>query len=276
VPPAAAAKLGRAKSVGKAVNQHIKTPGFAYEKVGRPHHHMHLPPPSRSSKIEHEAERMTKGIAQDQLLELLQTLAERIEKSGADHGHRCDNCGEVWRHDDSQLGDVAAHRCRSCGSEQWYKNASAVTSGIVATRRHIQKHAGVAKRQVTWQGLPMKIEHDAGDVRSGTSKDGVKWERPMIGAAYGYIPGTGGKGVDGEALDVYFAEEPVDGPVYQVDQVKKDTGELDEHKFMVGFPSEEEAKKAYLRHMPGWAFGSIKPIGKTFEDFTRFVEEKKS
>jgi len=56
-----------------------------------------------------------------------------------------------------------------------------------------------------------------------------------------------------------------------VKQVKKDTGAYDEDKFMVGFGSEEEAKKAYLRHMPPWAFGEISPVGRTFEDFKTFV-----
>lgn len=152
------------------------------------------------------------------------------------------------------------------------KHASAPdgAESIEASFRSMRKIAGVAKKQITWQGLPMKIEHEPGDIRSGKSKDGKTWERTMFDS-YGYIPGTKGKAADGDAIDVYFAKDPVDGPVFKVRQLKKDSGEYDEDKFMVGFGSEENAKKAYLRHMPAWALGDISSVGKTFEDFKTFV-----
>jgi GNAT superfamily N-acetyltransferase len=153
------------------------------------------------------------------------------------------------------------------------KHASAPrgAESIEASFRSMRKIAGVAKKQITWQGLRMKIEHEPGDVRSGKSKDGKTWERTMFDS-YGYIPGTKGKAADGDAIDVYFAKDPEDGPVFKVRQLKKDTGEYDEDKFMVGFGSAENAKKAYLRHMPAWALGDISSVGKTFEDFKTFVE----
>ncbi len=120
----------------------------------------------------------------------------------------------------------------------------------------MQKAAGVAKRQTAFDGLPIKIEQDPGDVRTGTSKDGKSWSRKMY-ASYGYVPGTKGMGADGDAIDVYLAAEPVStGKVYEVSQKKKDGG-FDEHKYMVGYESASDAKADYLRHMPEWAFGSM-------------------
>jgi len=118
------------------------------------------------------------------------------------------------------------------------------------------KTAGVAKRQTRFDGLPIKIEQDPGDVRSGTSKDGKSWSRPMH-AGYGYVPGTKGLAADGDAVDVYLAKDPVPGAqVYEVSQNKKGGG-FDEHKYMVGYETAAAAKASYLRHMPSWAFASM-------------------
>ena len=150
------------------------------------------------------------------------------------------------------------------------KQASALIEVFGHRRRRIEKLAGVAKRQVTWNGLAMKIEQDPGDIRSGKSKSGHEWSKKMF-ASYGYVPGTGGKGDDGEAIDVYFAKDPVDAPAYKVQQLKHG-GEPDEQKYMIGYPSKEAAKAEYLRHMPEWAFGGITSVGDTFEDFKSFIK----
>lgn len=176
VPPTAARSLGRSKSVGKAVNRLIKTPGYSYEKV------------------------------------------------------------------------------------------SNVIESFTKARRSIEKLAGVAKKQVTVNGLTMKIEYEPGDIRKGTSRDGKTWTRKMY-ASYGYVPGTKGKAADGDAIDVYVAPAPEDGPVYEIEQQKKDDGSYDESKFMIGWPSADAAKKAYLQHMPQWAFGSIKEVAANARGF---------
>jgi hypothetical protein len=124
------------------------------------------------------------------------------------------------------------------------------------TRRAIAKKAGVCKKTFTWGGVTMKFEYLKGDVRSGVNgATGKKWSRKMRDC-YGYMPGTYGKGADGEAIDVYFNPEPLDGPVYKIKQKKK-TGEYDEDKFMVGYGSELAARQAFKRNMPDWAFGSM-------------------
>ncbi len=167
-----------------------------------------------------------------------------------------------WRQD----GFTASHR-----RHRKHAGATLGAESIAASFRAMAKVAGVAKKQITWQGLPMKIEHEPGDVRKGTHKDGTSWERTMYDS-YGYIPGTKGKAADGDAIDVYFSHAPVDGPVFEIRQLKKDTKAYDESKFMVGFGSAEEAKRAYLRHMPAWAFGELSPVGKTFDDFKTYLE----
>jgi GNAT superfamily N-acetyltransferase len=138
-----------------------------------------------------------------------------------------------------------------------------VMDKMAQRRRGIAKMADVAKKQVTWQGLKMKLEHEKGDVRSGVNgATGKKWSRTM-GDGYGYVPGTYGKGADGEAIDIYFNPKPVDDvatEVYKIRQKKK-TGEYDEDKFMIGYASAAAARKAFLRNMPSWAFESMSSMG---------------
>ena len=185
------------------------------------------------------------------------TSVEALQALYGHHGfEKLDDENRMVRHPDA----VTKHASAPAGAES-----------IVSSFRAMAKVAGVAKKQITWQGLPMKIEHEPGDVRKGTHKDGTSWERTMYDS-YGYIPGTKGKAADGDAIDVYFSHAPVDGPVFEIRQLKKDTKTYDESKFMVGFGSAEEAKRAYLRHMPAWAFGELSPVGKTFDDFKTYLE----
>jgi hypothetical protein len=150
-------------------------------------------------------------------------------------------------------------------------NAPNVLEGMTQKRRAIAKMAGAAKRQVTWQGLTMKLEYEAGDVRSGVNgATGKSWSRKMSDH-YGYMPGTFGKGADGEAIDVYFnpdAGDELAKVVYKIRQKKK-TGEYDEDKFMVGYASGADAKKAFLRNMPEWAFGSM--MSMSMDGFKKLV-----
>jgi len=120
----------------------------------------------------------------------------------------------------------------------------------------IRKTAGECKKTLTVDGLTMKFEHLKGDRRF----IGKPHERTMHDC-YGYMPGTFGKGADGEAIDIYvnpdFQKGSALGTVYKVKQLKKGTGTFDEDKFMVGYDSAFAAKKAFLHNMPSWAFGSM-------------------
>jgi len=125
----------------------------------------------------------------------------------------------------------------------------------------VEKRAGAVKRQKTINGLLMKIELEPGDVRSGVSPEGKKWEKKMY-VAYGHIPKTVGD--DGETVDIYLKEDGVFDHVYVVRQKKKD-GSHDEDKCMVGFDSKDAAKYAYEKHGPEWGFGSLKEY--TWDEF---------
>jgi hypothetical protein len=101
-----------------------------------------------------------------------------------------------------------------------------------------------------FQGIPIVIENPKGTIRRGKSDSGT-WERLMY-CDYGYVPGAETKG-DGEDLDVYVGPDPDSQEAYMVEQLKKD-GSHDEFKCMIGFPSQEEALKMYLKHYPAdWA-----------------------
>ena len=39
------------------------------------------------------------------------------------HSHRCESCGNGWRHLGAfNVGDPAAHSCSRCGTVQWWKD----------------------------------------------------------------------------------------------------------------------------------------------------------
>jgi hypothetical protein len=61
---------------------------------------------------------------------------------------------------------------------------------------------------------------------------------------YGYIRGT--VGVDKDHVDCYIGPNPESETVFVVHQNDPATGAYDEDKVMLGFDSEEEARKAYL------------------------------
>lgn len=147
----------------------------------------------------------------------------------------------------------------------------AIAYRLAGTRRQVAKLAGVAKKQVTWQGLTMKLEYLKGDERSGVNgATGKKWSRTMKDH-YGYMPGTYGKGADGDAIDIYLspdAGDEVATGVFKIRQKKK-TGEYDEDKFMVGYASADDARKAFLRNMPEWAMGSMNSV--SMKAFMRMV-----
>lgn len=115
-----------------------------------------------------------------------------------------------------------------------------------------QKEAGNYKKgHVTVQGMDISIENPAGSKRSGTDKDGNKWERTMT-AHYGYFKRTDGK--DGDQIDTFInPDNPESDKVFVVDQNHVDSKDFDESKVMLGYKSYEEAKEAYLsNYEDGW------------------------
>jgi len=112
-----------------------------------------------------------------------------------------------------------------------------------------QKEAGnYQKGHVRIGGLDISIENPEG------SKRRPEW--PVLKQHYGYIRGT--KGKDKDHIDAFIKpgtpeQIPDDAPIYVIDQRKPGNGHFDEHKVMIGFASEEEARRAYMaNYTPGW------------------------
>jgi len=94
-------------------------------------------------------------------------------------------------------------------------------------------------------GLDIAIETPAGGERHGIDPDGKPWTTVMPGD-YGEIKRS--KGADGDPVDVYLgpsAHEANQHPVWIVDQIDPKTGQFDEHKAMIGYPTRQAAETAY-------------------------------
>lgn len=132
-----------------------------------------------------------------------------------------------------------------------------------------QKEAGNYKKgHVKINGFNVSIEQPAGSVRSGKDASGKEWSVTMNNT-YGYIRGT--EGVDGDHIDVFLGPDMNSDMVYVVDQVNTD-GSFDEHKVMMGFPSLEDARSAYLsNYEEGWqGLGNI--TGVTLDEFKKWID----
>lgn len=107
-----------------------------------------------------------------------------------------------------------------------------------------QKSAGnYAKRRMSFQGIPITIENELGSTRSGRDDRGRAWSCKLP-ADYGYIRGT--EGSDGDHVDCYVGPAPDSNLVVLVNQrhLNGDMG-FDEHKAILGAPSEKAALKIY-------------------------------
>lgn len=100
------------------------------------------------------------------------------------------------------------------------------------------------KRRITFAGLPIAIETEAGQCRHGVNRDGHAWEK-RLPYAYGYFEGT--LGVDGDAVDCFLGPDESAPIAYVVRQRKVNRwDQYDEDKVMLGFASESEAARCFL------------------------------
>ena len=132
-----------------------------------------------------------------------------------------------------------------------------------------QKEAGnYRKGHIKLDGYDISIEQPKGSVRSGVDEQGTPWSVTMNNT-YGYIRGT--EGVDGDHIDVFLSDNPEEGDIFVVDQLKPD-GTFDEHKVMYGFPDMESARQAYLsNYSEGWqGLGTITAVSR--EEFRKWVD----
>lgn len=136
-----------------------------------------------------------------------------------------------------------------------------------------QKEAGNYKKgHVRIGQFDITVENPKGSVRRGTDQNGNPWETTMYNT-YGYIRGT--EGVDGDHIDVFLTND-IDGwngrRVYVVDQYNEN-GTFDEHKVMLGFNDEDDARNAYFaNYSDDWANKrKIVMTSANLEDFEKWI-----
>lgn len=117
-------------------------------------------------------------------------------------------------------------------------------------------------------GLNLVIENPRGTIRKGMNMDGKEW-RVKMPHHYGFIKGY--DGADGDEVDCFVGPNPRSSNVFVVSQ-NDSQGEFDEYKCMLGFDTEEEAKKAYDESFTrDWdGFGSIQSM--SMDDFKNWLE----
>jgi len=132
-----------------------------------------------------------------------------------------------------------------------------------------QKEAGNYKKgHARFGGFDITIENPKGSTRSGKDQSGKPWSITMNNN-YGYFKRTLGK--DGDQIDVFLGLNNRSQKVYVVDQIDPKTMLFDEHKVMLGFNSEQEAREAYLSNFSeNWpGLGAITEMKKA--DFKKWL-----
>jgi hypothetical protein len=135
-----------------------------------------------------------------------------------------------------------------------------------------QKRAGnYAKTHWRLHGMDIAIENLAGTKRSGVNHKGDPWEVTMP-YHYGYIKGT--EGADGDHLDCAVGPLMGSGTEAHIINQKGPTGEFDEHKVFIGYPSREAAIHAFRAGRsdnPDDVMGSV--ITVPIDELGRWIEE---
>ena len=186
--------------------------------------------------------------------------------------------GTYYEIDGKQFSDLYEVANYIDGNEQPLSAKIEAASAEVNTDpTEAQKEAGNYKKGHVQVGtFDITIEQPQGSVRKGTDADGKQWESKMNNT-YGYIRGA--VGVDGDHIDVFLSND-IDGwngrKVFVVDQYNPD-GSFDEHKVMLGFNDQDEAKGDYLaNYEQGWENGRrIDITGVNLEDFEKWIESSK-
>ncbi len=153
--------------------------------------------------------------------------------------------------------------------------SNAVAEAAAKTDREpseAQKESGNYKKgKFKWNGLTIAIENPRGSIRSGVGKGGKPWS-VKLAHHYGYFVRTDSD-ADGDPVDVFVGPHPTSDKVFIVNQTKEDGKTFDEHKCLIGFDSEAEARRGYLDcYSPGWkGLGSI--VEKTVEEFKEWLAD---
>ncbi len=125
-------------------------------------------------------------------------------------------------------------------------------------------------------GLEFSIENPRGTFREDKEHTPPQW-RNMVMSHYGYIKGYIGK--DKEHIDAFIGRNPDSDKVFIVNQTDPKTGNLDEHKIMIGYVNERDAQIGYLEnYAPGWkGMGSIVEMSiPQFKEWLKTGNKKKA
>lgn len=151
-------------------------------------------------------------------------------------------------------GTIAALRAAAPAVDEAAHAAAPSPKNDLPEPTQAQKEAGnYQKGHIKVAGLDISVENPEGSTRSGVSADGTEWSN-TVKHHYGYIRGS--VGMDKEHVDAFVkpgTTEDHDGTVFVIDQIDPATGKADEHKVMVGFETEAEARAAYqANYAKGW------------------------
>ena len=177
--------------------------------------------------------------------------------------------GSYYLYEGKRFGSIVEVVDYIDGKQSVQQQIEAARQEVDTNPTEAQKEAGNYKKgHIKLDGYDITIENPKGSTRSGVDEQGKEWSVTMNND-YGYLRGT--EGVDGDHIDVFLSDEPTDGNVFVVDQVKPD-GSFDEHKVMYGFATADEARAAYLaNYSPGWTgLGAITEVSK--DEFKKWVE----
>ena len=103
----------------------------------------------------------------------------------------------------------------------------------------------ICDRTLKQGGPALLFENPKGSKRKGIDPNGNAWE-VELNHHYGDLKKT--EGADGDPVDVFLSDdaENESHPVFIVDQVDPTSKKFDEHKVMLGFRDEADARQGYL------------------------------
>jgi phage-related protein (TIGR01555 family) len=132
---------------------------------------------------------------------------------------------------------------------------------------HAEEH-----RDLDFAGIPLSIEYEKGERRQIHNDRGQLVFDNLVKHPYGFIRNTVGR--DGDEIDIILGPVENAPNVYIIDM--QDLGpdvdkREDEDKIMLGFPAEEDAKRAFLGMYPPDFLRAIEEV--TLEDFINRLED---
>ena len=172
------------------------------------------------------------------------TIEEKYQRLLA---RRTDGTPEAMADEDARLRDLV-ERCSGPAAVEVIRSADAEARAKVREDFGIEfaSEGGYAAEVIDFHGLQVVVENPVGSVRAGVDPDGKAWATELA-ASYGYISGT--EGADGDMVDVFIGPDASSTTAYVARcQVAGKWGTYDEDKVMLGFPSEEAAREAFLQN----------------------------